>query len=421
MKKLNCILLSSILHSKVYDEYGDCIGKLSDIYVTTETGYPKAIGYKIKRNREVLNYEFRNIEFIENRGKVTVKIKGGSEIIPRTYSYLLSRHLLDKEIIDINGKKLVRVNDLRMAEIAGEIRVIAVDTGIEALSRRFKLYSLLKLLYKLSGKTTAGSIIVWDNVESLEMTSKNNLQLQSPYAKLSKLHPADLADILEDMDSSYRNKILESLDDNLASDTLEEIEGEVQADIIQTMSATKTIEVLQNMPNDEIADILGELDEETAERILTGLDEDNAEEVRNLMKYEDQTAGSIMNTDYIYFNINISAGETIDLLRELKPDDEVAYYIYIVNEEQVLQGVVSLRNLVVSKPENKLKEIMDNNVIKVRVNENLDGVVDLALKYNLISIPVVDEQDKLLGIVIINDILDEVLVPNWKNKSKRTS
>lgn len=119
MNKLNTIFLGNILHKKVYDEFGDCIGKLWDIYVTTEDGYPRAIGYKIKRDGEVFNNEFRLIEFWEENSKVIIKVKGVKDILPRAYSYLLSKHLLGKQIVDVNGKKVVRVNDLKMVIIAG--------------------------------------------------------------------------------------------------------------------------------------------------------------------------------------------------------------------------------------------------------------------------------------------------------------
>jgi Mg/Co/Ni transporter MgtE len=230
-----------------------------------------------------------------------------------------------------------------------------------------------------------------------------------------------LADILEEMDVDYRNKVFESLDENLAADTLEEIEPEIQRDLIESISETKAAEVFESMPNDEIADILDEVDEETAEKLLMSMEKEDAEEVRVLMKYGDETVGSIMNKDFISFNIDITTQETIELLRELKPDDEVAYYIYIVDEEEKLQGVVSLRDLVVSAPDNKLRDIMDKSVIKVKDDESMEESMELAVKYGLLSLPVVDDEDKLCGIVIMTDIIDEVFLPNWKKRTKKIS
>lgn len=420
MQRLISFFLSKVLYKKIYDEDGDVLGKLWDAYVTTEDGYPKIIGYKVKTGSEMISCEFRHINFYDVDGKLQIKVKDVKEIMPRDYSYLLSKHLLDKQIVDINGKKLVRVNDLRISEIAGELRVVAVDTGVLALGRRLGVENAIKGIYALMNKRASDSLIMWDSVESLEMVN-DNLKLAVPYQKLSKLHPADLADILEEMDVNYRNKVFESLDENLAADTLEEIEPDIQADILEAMSQSKAAEVLDSMPNDEIADILDEVDEETAEKILMNLEKEDADEVRTLMEYEDETVGSIMNKDFICFNVNITTQETIDLLRDIKPDAEVAYYIYLVDENEKLQGVVSLRNLVVASPDSKLKEIMDESVIKVRDHESIEDAIEIAVKYNLISLPVVDEEDKLCGIVIMSDIIDEVLMPTWRKSFKKVS
>lgn len=419
MKKVGSFFLSKVLYKKVYDEFGDNIGKLWDIYVTTEDGLPRAIGYKLKKDGEMFNYEFKNINFYqEDNGKMSIRVKGGREIIPRTYSYLLSKHLLDKQIVDINGKKLVRVNDLRMVEIAGELKVIAVDTGIMALGRRLGMESMVVSIYKFLNKKPEDSLIMWDSVESLEMLS-DSLKLSVPYQKLSKLHPADLADILEKMDTKYRKKIFESIDEDLAANILEEIEPEIQADILENLSQSKRTEVLESMPNDEIADILDEVDEETAERILLNMEKEDAEEVRILMKYEEEVAGSIMNKDFISFSINITAGETIELLREIKPDDEVMHYIYIVDEGEKLKGVVSLTDLVISSPDKRLSDIMYEDLISIRDNQIIDDAVEMAIKYDLLSIPVVNNEDKLCGIVVINDIVEDILAPTWRKRFKK--
>ncbi|WP_139905021.1 magnesium transporter [Clostridium thermarum] len=421
MNRLTSVLLSSILYRDVYDEFEESIGKLFDIYVTTEEGYPRAIGYKVKKDGEVFNYEFRNIQFFEGvKGRITIKVRGVKDIIPRTYSYLLSKHLLNKQIVDVNGKKVVRVNDLKIAEIAGELRVVAVDSGVLALGRRFGLEGALKAFYKIFKKDPSDTIIMWDDVESLEMVNAN-LKLSVPYKKLSKLHPADLADILEDMDSEYRTKIFESLDENLAADTLEEIEPEIQADILQSMSESKAAEVLEAMPNDEIADILDEVDAETAEKILMNMEKDDADEVRELMGYEDETVGSIMNLDYISFNMDITVSETIDLLRELKPDDEIANYIYVTDKDNQLEGVFSLRDLIVAAPDTHIREIMNTNIIKVNVTDSIEHTVEQAIKYDLISVPVLDEEGKLCGIVIIHDIIDDYFYNNKRRKIKKNA
>ncbi len=416
MMELSIFLYTNILDKKVYDEFGDVLGTLRDIYVTTEDGYPRVIGYKLKKNGVTFHYEFRYIEFKHRDGKIKIKTRGSKEILPMRYSYLLSENLLDKKIVDINGKQVVRVNDLRIAKIAGEYRVIGVETGPLARYRRLKIAGIMKFLYKIMGKDLEDKVLRWDDVESLEMVD-NNLKLTVPYKKLSTLHPADLADILENLDTNSRRQVLESLDEDLAADTLEEIDSEYKGAIIKELSDSKTVEVLENMPNDEIADLLDDLDEEEREKILVNLEKEDADEVKELLQYEDETVGSIMSKEFISVNLDITVGDTIEILKEMKPDEEVIYYIYITDEEEHIQGVIALRDLIINDSNTKIKEIMDEVVSRVKHDDEINEVIEVAAKYDLNSVPVVDEHEKLVGIVIIHDLIDEFLYPLWKKKN----
>ncbi|MBA5851353.1 magnesium transporter [Clostridium sp. cel8] len=418
MKKLSSFFLSKVLHKKVYNELNEFVGKLWDIYVSTDLGMPRAIAYQIKNGSEISNCEFKNINFYEDGDKIIIKGEGLRDIMLQKYSYLLSKHLLDRQIVDINGKKLVRVNDLRITEMAGEYRVVAVDVGVLAIARRLGIEKLIKKLSEKFNKKLEDSLIVWDSVESLEMVSKN-LKLSVPYKKLSKLHPADLADIVEDMDVNYRKRVFENLDKDLAADTLEEIESDMQVDILENLSQDKKSEVLKNMPNDEIADMLDEVDNETAWNILLNMDKGDADEVRSLMDYKEETVGSIMNTDFISFNINITVGQTIDILKQANPDDEVCHYIYVTDSMGKIEGVVSLKNLILSNSNSKLKDIMSSSIEKINHNKNIEEAIEICTKYNLLSIPVVDDEEKLCGIVIMNDLVEKILIPNWRKKLKK--
>ena len=417
MQRLSVFLFTSILGRKIYDEFDDVLGELKDIYVTTEQGYPRVIGYKVKRDGVTFHYEFRSILFYNVDNKVKIMTRGSKEILPRTYSYLLSRNLLDKKIVDINGKQVVRVDDLRIAEIAGEYRVIAVETGPLAKFRRMNCQGLGKFFYKVLNKDFEDKVIMWDDVESLEMVNKN-LQIAVPYKKLSTLHPADLADILENLDASSRKEIFESLDEDLAADTLEEIEQEYKSSIIKNLSEAKAVEVLENMPNDEIADILDELNDEEREKILVNLETEDAEEVKELLKYEDETVGSIMSKDFISFNLDITIGEIIEILRESNPEDEELNSIFIKDEDERVIGVIELKHLILNDSNVKAKEIMDENINIIRHNEDINEAIEIAAKYDLLSIPVVDNNDVLIGIVNTHDLIDEVLYPMWKKKNK---
>lgn len=418
MKKLSVFLYSQILGKKILDEFGDSLGEIKDVYVTTDEGYPRVIGYKIKGDGSTFNYEFKNINFYSDDSRIVIKSVGSREILPRTYTYLLSQNLLDKKIVDINGKQVVRVNDLRIAEIAGEYRVVAVEAGPLARLRRKGIAGIGKVVYKLLRKDCTDKILMWDDVESIEMV-KNNLQLSNSYKKLSALHPADLADILEDLDESSRKQIFESLDEDLAADTFEEFEDDVKGSIIKDLSETKTAELLENMGNDEIADLLEELDEEDKEKVLVNLEQEDAVEVKELLQYEDESVGSIMSKEFISFGLNVTVLETIEILKETEPDEEVMYYVFVTDEEDRLKGVVRLRDIVLSDPNVKLKDIMDENIITVKHDAEIEEVIEKSEKYNLLSTAVVDDEFKLIGIVQIHDIIDEAFYPLWRKKYKK--
>lgn len=420
MEKLREFHLSNLLNKYVYDEFEDCIGKLQDVYVTTEGGYPRAIGYQIRKGRDIYNFEFRDIDVYKHNGNCLIKVRQVKDIIPRKYSYLLSKNLLNKQIVDINGKKVVKVTDLKLVKCNGDIKVVEVESGVLATARKLGFESGIKRMYSLFGKDPKENVVTWESVQSLEMT-EHSLQLTTPYNKLSQLHPADIAEIIAGLSPEDRVKVIEGLDNDLAADTLEELDKEIQQEILTLLSESKAKEILDLVPNDEIADILDELDEEIANKVLININDEDENEIRDLMKYEDEVVGSIMNPDFISFNIDITVAETMNILRELKPEDEVSHYIYIIDKDERLQGFVSLRDLILSEPNNKLKSIMNTKVFKVKDTDEIEKAIGLAVKYDLYSLPVVDEEDKVCGVAVMNDIIDEILSPSWKRKIRRSS
>ncbi|WP_040193055.1 magnesium transporter MgtE N-terminal domain-containing protein [Clostridium culturomicium] len=418
MEKLKEFYLSDILGKYVYDELNYCIGKLEDIYVTTEFGYPRAIGYKIKSGREIENFEFRTIDIFKDNGKCVIRVVQVKDIIPRKYSYLLSKNLLDKDIVDVDGKKIVRVMDLKMIKSGGYLTVVGVESGPLAIARKIGLEGITKKVCKIINKNPKKNILSWESVQSLEMVA-SSLKLTTPYNKLSKLHPVDIAELIEDLSPEDRVKVIDGLNIDLASDTLEELDHDISQEILKDLSENKAKELLDLMPNDEIANMLDDLDEEATNKMLVNLDDEDESEVRDLMKYEDEVVGNIMNTEFISFNIDITAEETINILRELKPEEEILHYVYIVDNYERLLGVISLRDLIIANPSSKLKSIMDTKIFKVSDSDEIEKAIAMAVKYDLYSVPVVDEEDKLCGIAIIGDIIDEVLSPSWKRKIKK--
>ncbi|WP_055070404.1 magnesium transporter [Clostridium massiliamazoniense] len=419
MNRLTFFLYSSILNNNIYDEFDENIGVLKDIYVTSEGNYLKIIGYKVKKDGVMLDLEFKKIDFYQkDNGKIKIETVGSSEILPTNYSYLLTKHILDKKIVDIDGKKVVNVEDIRIAEVSAEYRVIAVETGKYVKFRKKGLETVGKFLSNIFKDDFEERVIMWDKVESVE-TANESLQISVPYKKLQTLHPADLADILEELDVANRNKVFRSLDEDLAAETLEEIDSKVQESIIKNLSEVRTAELFENIPNDEIADMLDELSEDERDRILTNLESDDAEEVRELMSYKEETAGSIMNKDFVAFNYSaITIGEVINVLKETKPDEEAIYSIYITDEDEKIKGVVKFSDLILQDNNCKLEDIMNKNPIYININDHMSEAAEVIAKYDLMSVPVVDDEEKIRGIVIIYDIIDEIFMPTHRKKIK---
>jgi len=411
---MNSFYLSRILGNKIYSSDHQVIGKIKDFAVNNDVKNPKVIGVKVKTDDGIKFLDWNNVNVTKEKGQY-VLICSAIKDIDVSNIMLLGNHVLDRQIIDVNGRKVVRVNDIRLANLSSGLFVIAVDIGTEGILRRLGLAKPLRRI----GFDISSKLMLWNDVQTT--FASNDIQLSKSYNKLSILHPSDLADIIEDFDTNTGMIIFSSLDNAKAADVLEEMEEKAQVNILNNMSPDKVADILEEMPADEVADILDGLSEHKAEELLNNMEKEDAEEVRELMEYEDETVGSIMNKEFIAFDVNITAQQTIERLRELKPDNEVAYYIYIVDENDKLQGVVSLRDLVVSSPENKLREIMDTNVLKLFDTESINDSIELSVKYGLLSIPVVDEEDKLCGIVIISDLVDEVFLPTWRRKFKKVS
>lgn len=420
MERLNVLYYSSIFNREIKDELDDTIGVLKDIYVNKGLGYPKAIGYVVEKNNESFNYEFKSIEFYEdNDGKVFIEVKGVRDIIPNTYSFKISKDIIGKEVIDSAGKASFTVYDVKLGLLDDGLRILAVDKSRNAWARTSKFSKLINFWDSMTRQKSPESLIMWDDVESLHGSKEygNHLKINVPYKELSTLHPADIADVLEEVESGYRSKVFEVLDDELGADILEEIEEPgIQAQILSSISEEKAQEILDNIPNDEIAEILEEMDDVTREKILSNLEFEDVTEVNELLSYEDEVAGSIMAKDFLSFTDNISVGDAIDIIRDLgdEYDAEDMYYVFVTDISGELKGFISMSDLIQNKGDSILNEVMNPHIEDINVNDHSSTAVDLAIKYELLQIPVVDDDRKLLGVINIHDIVDEFLAPLWK-------
>jgi magnesium transporter len=249
--------------------------------------------------------------------------------------------------------------------------------------------------------------VLWDDVEAID-TLREGIRLSTSYKKLHTLHPSDLADIIEDMDRRTRINVFTALDEEKAADVLEELEEKAQVHVIETLSTAKAADVLEKMPAHEAADIIDQLEPDKAEELLNEMTIETSDDVRELMGYEENTVGSIMSAEYVAFNKNFSVGQVIEELRKSKPEDDVLYSILIVDDRERLIGTLSLRDLVVSEPSLPLHSIMDMQLITVFDDEKIDSLVEIIDKYNMLAVPVIDSSSKIQGLVMIDQIIEEL-------------
>jgi Mg2+ transporter MgtE len=210
--------------------------------------------------------------------------------------------------------------------------------------------------------------------------------------------------------------VFESLSEEIAADTLEEMELEDQVSVIEHMDTERASEILEEMPPDEVADILADLPQERAAEILRLMEKEEAEDVQELLAYAEDTAGGLMTTEYVAVSEGLTAQECIDTLRRMEPEAESVYYVYVVDAEEHLHGVLSLRDLIVAPPDRKILDFMTQNIVSVRLDADLEEIAAVLSKYNLLAVPVVDDEFRLQGIVTVDDALDSVLPEGVKRR-----
>ena len=426
MTSLTTFYLSRLLGRKVFDSNHKFIGRVKDLLVESGIAIhisedssirPRVIGIKVDTGKTTQIFDFSYFEIVKEKRKVTIICSEKIELSlgDVIQGLFLADIILDKQIVDLNGRKLVRVNDIRIVSVANGTFAIAMDVGMEGLLRRIGISHGLKYFLGLFGLSLPSKFILWDDVEAIDM-SNLSIKLSKTSSKLNTLHPSDLADIIEDLGKQSRATVFSSLDEETAADVMEELETEAQVNIIESLPLEKMADVLEKMPADEVADILDELEDDKAEMLLNEMEAESSQEVRELLEYDDKEVGSIMTTDFISFNENTTVAEVLTDIRALKPEAEELYNLFVTDEKAELLATVSLRDLVVSEPFTKVNEIMKEAPIFLYDDQKIHDIAEIISKYNLLAIPVVDRSNVLQGMVVIDDVVEDLISERRTNK-----
>jgi magnesium transporter len=413
------LYLSQAIGRPVRDGQGDVIGKVADLIVALGDRYPPVTGLVVQTGRRRIFLPWSSVASLDATGaRLATRTIDIGRFTQRPNEILLRSDLLDKQIVDLDGRKVVRVNDLRLDEIGGALHLVAVDVGPAGLLRRLGVEGPFRTVARNLRLPTPDRFIDWEDVDPVE-SSIASVRLRVPHARLASLHPADLAAILDQLAPRDRAGILASLDDEAVADAIEEMDPEDQVELLEDLEPARAADILEEMSPDDAADLVADLSEDSRQEILALMEKDEADEVQQLLGYPEDSAGGIMTTEFIALPGSLTAAEAIDRLRELEPDAETIYYVYVTDDEDRLVGVLSLRDLIVAPPGTPIADIMIREPISVGVLASQEDVAEVVAHYNLLAVPVVDDDGHLEGIVTVDDALDTMIPTAWKKRLPR--
>jgi CBS-domain-containing membrane protein/sporulation protein YlmC with PRC-barrel domain len=427
------IFLSTLLRQSVYDIEGRRLGGLRDICVALKETFPVVTALIVhsplgnSHNDIIIPWsQVDNLE--ESQLHLVVKQSQIDTYTPQADELLLGRDILDKQIVDTQGFRVVKVNDLKLAQIKQTARLIGVDISLSGLLRRLGILTPLELLGRVLPVKLAERTITWNYVEPIQVVKAGavtgqlmpalagaavgtggivpKVQLNVSHTKLADLHPADIADILEQLDVEDAGAMLDRLDTETAADAFNEVEPSYQYEILSGLDPERASDLLERLAPDDAADILADIPPAEAERILNLMPAEESRPIRDLLRYAPETAGGIMTNEVLSLAQDLTVEEALVYLRQHSAHLEMIYNLYIVDSEMHLAGVVSLRELVIAEPTTLLRDLMDRDVISVTTDTDQEEVARIIAKYDLLGVPVVDSDHHLVGLITVDDVID---------------
>ena len=423
------LYFSDILGRPVEEISGARIGYLDDLTIDISEQFPKVRQVVIRQawpNRLRLVCRWSDIADFR-AANIRLRVSP-DQLIPAPADGInevrLRRHVLDKQVVDTSGLKLVRVNDIQFIVTASEMRLVHADVGIHGLVRRLGIGPFIdRLTRRLSpdaGYLHAENLISWRFIETLSPgTSHQSLHLSLSRAELKQVHPTDIAELLNDLDPPRRLRLFRALDSETRAKALASLPDELQMRLLESMPRREMAELLGIMPPDEAADLLGHLREDLREDLLARMAGQDAREVQELLAYPAGTAGSLMTTEFITLRENLTVGEALDQLRGLAPSAETVYYAYVLNDGGALVGVLSLRTLITEAAATPLKQVMLKRPVSVQAEDSLADCAALVAKYKLLALPVARRDKTMVGVITVDDVFGEVLSSAWTRKFSR--
>lgn len=412
--------ISHLINRPVVDADGESLGRVQEVYAVQPEGekHPVLTALSVREKDKIEIYPISEVTALfspviplaRTKSRLSQYQLNGNELS-------LIDDILDKQILDTNGIRVVRVNDLEIKKVINEYLVSNVDISSMGIIRRIGIPRPLEnVLFHLFRKNPQ-NVISWDYVEPL--IHDEFMHLKVPVDKLKDLHPADIAELISDMNHTESGQLLNSLDIEHLADALEEVEPDFQATLVQNMTDEKIADVLEEMSPDEAADLLAELPQERSEDLLEMMEAEEREEVKLLLSYPDDTAGGLMTTDIITVPPIYTAAQAISYIRIQESEIDSVVYIYVVDKQNRLLGTFSLSELVFADPGEQVIDFMHKKFVYVDVLQKQDEIAQVISKYNLLAVPVLDNEQHLVGMVTADDALDKIIPTAWKKRLPR--
>jgi magnesium transporter len=411
--KFRFLFFTDLVGKKVVAADGSPLGRLSDLVAVGGEPYPPVESLVVRSGRSVRQVPWSSVASVNG----TIQLAPGAAVeaapeAPVSDRIRLGQEVLDRQIVDIEGAKLVRVNDLHFLETGGQLRVAHVDVGLRGLVRRMgwqrPVDGLVALVRPKSRYLTAETLLSWKLVQPIE-SAPGRVRIEATKKALASLHPADLAEIMEELDRHQREVLFQRLDVETAADALEETSTQVATELLEAVPPEKAADILEEMAPDEAADALSELPGETRAELLEAMEKPEAAEVAELLEFHPRSAGGLMTPDLVELPPTATVSDAFAEVRRRAEELPLVYEIFVV-EGGLLQGMVTLKDLIVADdPKAPLSSLLREVPASVGPDSDVKDVAGAATKYNLLSVPVVDAAGSLMGMVTVDDILAEVV------------
>lgn len=407
---ITSLALSRLLGSRVADASGQFIGRVREVALRPQEDPNRVSGLVIK-TREGERFLTPSMIQIEEDSELRASLPLSEWPAANTLDdfFLLERDLLDQQIIDVHGRKVVRVNDVDLhpekANGGVSLKIAEVDVGLRGAVRRLLKGVAPSAAVEAVVQKLKPRVIPWEFVDLIETDPARRVKLRIDHERLSQLHPADIADIVEELAPAEREAVFETLDEEVAAEALEEIDLDIQVSIVESLDSDRAADIVEEMDPDAAADLLDQLPGETSEEILEEMEPQEREEVEDLLEHGDKTAAGRMTTEYLSAAPETTAEQSIELLRNFEGGVESVATIYLVDSEGRLSGSVPLQRIVLAPPTQKISELAAKPLVFVRENDQQKKVVEVMEKYNLYTLAVVDDEQHLKGIITADDVI----------------